>query len=43
MALKRMVLQRLPDLPPMPQIVLPAREVMVDQTAGISDLVKNKI
>ena len=39
MALKRMVLQRLEDLPPMPQIVLRAREIMADQTAGISDLV----
>ena len=38
-ALKRMVLQRLQDLPPMPQIVLRAREIMADQTAGISDLV----
>ncbi len=39
MALKRMILQRLEDLPPMPQIVLRAREIMADQTAGISDLV----
>jgi HD-like signal output (HDOD) protein len=39
MALKRMVLQRVQDLPPMPQIVLRAREIMADQTAGISDLV----
>jgi HD-like signal output (HDOD) protein len=39
MALKRQVLQRLDDLPPMPQIVLRAREIMADQTAGISDLV----
>jgi HD-like signal output (HDOD) protein len=38
-ALKRKVLQRLEDLPPMPQIVLRAREIMADQTAGISDLV----
>jgi len=38
-ALKRMVLQRLEDLPPMPQLVLRAREIMADQTAGISDLV----
>lgn len=39
MALKRLVLQRLEELPPMPQIVLRAREIMADQTAGISDLV----
>ena len=39
MALKRMVLERLQDLPPMPQIVLQARKIMADQTAGISDLV----
>jgi len=39
MALKRMVLQRLEDLPPMPQIVLRARKIMADQTAGISELV----
>jgi HD-like signal output (HDOD) protein len=39
MALKRIVLQKLEDLPPMPQIVLRARAIMADQTAGISDLV----
>lgn len=39
MALKRIVLQKMKDLPPMPQIVLRAREIMADQTAGISDLV----
>ncbi|MEJ2170278.1 MAG: HDOD domain-containing protein [Desulfobacterales bacterium] len=39
MALKRRVLQRVEDLPPMPQIVLRAREIMADQTAGISNLV----
>jgi HD-like signal output (HDOD) protein len=38
-ALKRIVLQKMEDLPPMPQIVLRAREIMADQTSGISDLV----
>jgi HD-like signal output (HDOD) protein len=39
-ALKRIILRKMEDLPPMPQIVIKAREVMGDPKAGINDLVK---
>jgi HD-like signal output (HDOD) protein len=39
-ALKRKILRKMEDLPPMPQIVIRAREVMADPNAGINDLVK---
>ena len=39
-ALKRKIFRKLEDLPPMPQIVIKAREVMADPNAGINDLVK---
>ena len=39
-ALKRKILRKLEDLPPMPQIVIKARKVMADPNAGINDLVK---
>ncbi len=39
-ALKRIILRKMEDLPPMPQIVIKAREVMADPNAGINDLVK---
>lgn len=39
-ALKRIILRKTEDLPPMPQIVIKAREVMADPDAGINDLVK---
>ena len=39
-ALKRKILRKLEDLPPMPQIVIKAREIMADPNAGINDLVK---
>jgi HD-like signal output (HDOD) protein len=38
-ALKRVILRKMDDLPPMPQIVIKAREVMADPSAGINDLV----
>ncbi len=39
-ALKRKILRKSEDLPPMPQIVIKAREVMENPNAGIKDLVK---
>jgi HD-like signal output (HDOD) protein len=39
-ALKRKILRKMEDLPPMPQIVIKAREFMGDPNAGINDLVK---
>jgi len=39
-ALKRKILRQMKDLPPMPQIVIKARECMGDPNAGINDLVK---
>ena len=39
-ALKKIILRKMEDLPPMPQIVIKAREVMGDPKAGINDLVK---
>ena len=39
-ALKKNILRKLEDLPPMPQIVIKAREVMANPNAGIKDLVK---
>ena len=39
-ALKRKILRKMEDLPPMPQIVIKAREFMGDPNAGIDDLVK---
>ena len=39
-ALKRKIMRKLEDLPPMPQIVIKAREIMADPKAGINDLVK---
>jgi len=38
-ALKRIILRKMEDLPPMPQIVIKAREIMGDPSAGIKDLV----
>jgi HD-like signal output (HDOD) protein len=39
-ALKRKILRKMEDLPPMPQIVIKAHEFMRDPNAGINDLVK---
>lgn len=39
-ALKRKILRKMEDLPPMPRIVIKAREFMEDPNAGINDLVK---
>ena len=39
-ALKRKILRKMEDLPPMPQIVLKAREVMGDPNYGIKELVQ---
>ncbi|CAB1080235.1 hypothetical protein D1AOALGA4SA_7922 [Olavius algarvensis Delta 1 endosymbiont] len=38
-SLKRIILRKMEDLPPMPQIVIKAREIMGDPNAGIKDLV----
>ena len=38
-ALKKVILRKMDDLPPMPQIVIKAREIMADPSAGIKDLV----
>lgn len=38
--LKEKILQRLDDLPPMPQVVLKAREVMTDENSCAKDVVK---
>jgi len=38
--LKRKILRKMEDLPPMPQIVIKAREFMGNPNAGINDLVK---
>jgi HD-like signal output (HDOD) protein len=39
-ALKRVILRKMEDLPPMPQIVFKAREIMADPNTGINTLVK---